>query len=55
MKFFFLRIPADRRHTPLSGPDSREPTEFSFAVPRDSWFWLELLDWDPEWPEDPEE
>ena len=36
----------------------REPVEFSFPLPRESWLWLELHDWaDPEdlswlWDED---
>ena len=60
MKFFCFRVPPERKHTPLPRSDPREPAAFSFAVPRDSWFWLELLDWDPDWddvdfgPDEPE-
>lgn len=48
MKFFCFRVPPERKHTPLPRSDPREPAAFFFAVPRYSWFWLELLDWDEE-------
>lgn len=49
MKFFCFRLPPEQKRAPLPRSDPREPAAFFFAVPRDSWFWLELLDWDPGW------
>ena len=58
MEFFCFALPPAWKDAPPAGPDLREPVEFSFPLPRESWLWLELHDWaDPEdlswlWDED---
>ena len=58
MEFFCFALPPAWKDTHPAGTDPREPVEFSFPLPRESWLWLELHDWaDPEdlswlWDED---
>ena len=45
MEFFCFALPPAWKDAHPVGTDPREPVEFSFPLPRESWLWLELHDW----------
>lgn len=45
MEFFCFALPPAWKDAHPAGTDPREPVEFSFPLPRESWLWLELHDW----------
>ena len=44
MEFFCFALPPAWKDAHPAGTDPREPVEFSFPLPRESWLWLELHD-----------
>lgn len=52
MRYFLFSLPAGWQQTHPAPGDSREPVRFSLEVPRESWLWLSLRDWDPDTPEE---
>lgn len=56
MRYFLFSLPAGWAHTHPPRENPREPVRFCLEVPRESWLWLSLRDWEPLWdPDDPEE
>ena len=43
MEFFCFALPPAWKDTHPAGTDPREPVEFSFPLPRESWLWWSCM------------